>query len=299
MKEHHFRIQDAIDYGVECAVILYNLRFWLDKNLANNKNVKDDRVWTYNSMKAFHQLFPYLSIKQIENRLAKLKEHGVLLVGNYNANAYDRTNWYSVNEKGYCISSNGEMEFPESGNGFPQTGEPIPDSNTNNKPNTKKSIQKPINEKELKEEFETFRKAYPGTKRGLETEYALLKKEHPKAFPDIIKRLSKDLETQIAEKKREFKEKGWTAQWKNLQTYIRNNAWEERLYDSGESEQDKMAIIKDMSDRSAGMLNERHLTKEERFQVDSFEKMGQIVKDRALNGELKDFTIEKNKKIQL
>lgn len=96
--EHSFKIEDAVKYGVESATILYNLRFWLDKNKANNHNIHDGRVWTYNTQEAWGKLFPYLTRRQIQKNIKKLADDGILLKGNYNKNRFDKTVWYSLNE---------------------------------------------------------------------------------------------------------------------------------------------------------------------------------------------------------
>ena len=156
MSEHSFSVEDAMKYGIEGAVIIKNLKFWLDKNIANKKHVHDGEVWTYNSIEAFHMLFPYLKPKQIIRVLEKLKNKGVIKTGNFNAKKYDRTKWYTLT--GYyntflSISRNGQMEFQESGNGFTEMGKPIPDSNTDGKPDN--SLDEPegksSNQKEVEE----------------------------------------------------------------------------------------------------------------------------------------------------
>lgn len=127
---HLFKVEDAKNYGVECATILYNLRYWLDKNKANEKHIHDGRVWTYNSAKAFSDLFPYLSERQIYRRLKALEEKGAIVTGNYNEHKYDQTRWYSVDEIEYCISENENQHLPKSENGNSESVEPIPDINT-------------------------------------------------------------------------------------------------------------------------------------------------------------------------
>jgi hypothetical protein len=96
---HSFNIEDAKKYGVNCAVILENIRFWVAKNKANAKHSYDGKYWTYNSIKAFHELFPYLSERQIRTALDKLIEAKEIEKGNYNQNSYDQTTWYS------CVNS--------------------------------------------------------------------------------------------------------------------------------------------------------------------------------------------------
>ena len=68
---HSFDIDDAVKYGMTEAVILHNLRFWIEKNKANGKHFHDGRYWTYNSVKAFEELFPYLTYRNIRSAIEK------------------------------------------------------------------------------------------------------------------------------------------------------------------------------------------------------------------------------------
>jgi len=104
MDVHSFHSDDAKAYGVDCAVLLFNIRFWLKKNKANGQNIHGGRVWTYNSIKAFAEIFPYFSEAQIRYRLDSLEDEGALIAGNYNEHKYDRTKWYSVNEPEFIVN---------------------------------------------------------------------------------------------------------------------------------------------------------------------------------------------------
>lgn len=134
---HYFDVNIAKLYGVNCAVILQNIWHWVRKNEANGTNFHDGRYWTYNSTKAFQELFPYLSQKQIETALKKLRDEEIIVTGNYNTMKYDRTLWYAVTQKGKCILLAGEMEITTKGNGNPPEGEPIPDIKPDVTPDTK------------------------------------------------------------------------------------------------------------------------------------------------------------------
>ena len=138
--QHHFDTELAERFGILEAVILENMRFWLAKNAANGKNVHDGRVWTYNSIKAWHDLIPYASEKQIRRALEHLESEGIILTGNYNQSAYDRTKWYAFTDEGNAICPYGQIEETARANQNAHMGEPIPDSKPIGKPlkNTKK-----------------------------------------------------------------------------------------------------------------------------------------------------------------
>jgi hypothetical protein len=97
--EHHFKVRDAKRYGITEAILLYNLKFWITKNKANGKHYYNGRTWTYNSYKAFSELFPYLSGSQIKRALASLVDQGAILKDNFNRMPYDRTNWYALTDE--------------------------------------------------------------------------------------------------------------------------------------------------------------------------------------------------------
>ena len=97
--EHSFDIKIAEQYGVVEAIIYKNLLFWIMKHKAEGKNYHDGKYWSYNTIKSFQELFPYLSYEKIRKAINKLVEEGVLIKGNYNVNKYDRTLWYAFAEE--------------------------------------------------------------------------------------------------------------------------------------------------------------------------------------------------------
>lgn len=127
---HSFDVEIAKMYGVNCAVILQNLAYWIRHNEANERNYFDGNYWTYNSIKAFGELFPYISKRQISTALQKLIDEKIIITGNYNKSAYDRTLWYALTEKGKSILHFCTMENTEMENGNVKNVEPIPNINT-------------------------------------------------------------------------------------------------------------------------------------------------------------------------
>lgn len=148
MKAFCFDPDLAVLYGVDEAVMLWNLDFWIQKNRANGKHFHDGLWWTYNTAKAFAELFPFWSAGQVRRILSNLEKAGVIKTGNYNSSTYDRTMWYAidyaelyrqnpVSENDKSILRNQQMEVSEMQNGICENGETIPDIiadiNTNNR----------------------------------------------------------------------------------------------------------------------------------------------------------------------
>lgn len=142
---HMFDADIATKYGVNAAILLQNIYYWIEKNEANGKNFYDGYYWTYNSIKAFAEMFPYMSSKQVRTALENLINEGLLIKGNYNENPYDRTAWYAMTEKAYALFGkeksnchNKKIDLTCKANEFCGEGEPIPDNkpyiNTNNIP---------------------------------------------------------------------------------------------------------------------------------------------------------------------
>jgi len=126
---HQFDTDIAAKYGINAAIILNNIVFWIAKNEANEENFYDGRYWTYNSVHAFNILFPYLTAKQILLAIKTLCDEEVIIKGNYNKDKYDRTTWYALSEKGKSILRTGQMDLTCRANGFDVQGKPIPDIN--------------------------------------------------------------------------------------------------------------------------------------------------------------------------
>ena len=135
--QHSFDIDIAKEYGILEAVLLNNLWYWIEKNRANETNFFDGEYWTYNSTRAFNVLFPYATPRKINYALKNLQDEGLIKTGNYNQSSYDRTLWYAFTEKGKSIMQNCKMDVSILSNGNVENVKPIPNINTNKKPNKK------------------------------------------------------------------------------------------------------------------------------------------------------------------
>ena len=160
--EHQFNVELATKVGVEKAVIIHNMYFWINHNAKNKKNVYDGSVWTYNSSSAFGKLFPYLKDRTISRYLLELEKDGYLKTGNYNDNTFDKTKWYSFTDnfleelknigfdiEDILISQNMYTDTHKMANRSTDNGEPIPDSkHTDEKQEDKEERDKSLSKKD-------------------------------------------------------------------------------------------------------------------------------------------------------
>lgn len=148
-----FDTEVAQDVGIVAAILYKNIQYWCEKNRTNDQNEHEGLYWTYNSIKAYCEQFPYIKTKQLRKALADLEEKGYIKSGNFNENGRDRTKWYAdlrsnknnieVPEKGTCICPKGQMQMPEKENADAQKGEALPNNyqiTTTNKKEVSKKV---------------------------------------------------------------------------------------------------------------------------------------------------------------
>ena len=123
----------AVELGVECAILLSNIQFWVKKNKANGEacHNHEGKFWTYNSAGSFAKLFPYWKERTIYSYLEKLEKAGYVLSGNFNKFKYDRTKWYTTDGCKNNIYPLMEVEVPKNETPSTEICGPIPDITTN------------------------------------------------------------------------------------------------------------------------------------------------------------------------
>ena len=146
--EHHFNTEYALKYGIEEAIVINNLQFWITKNRANKKHFIENRTWTYNSYKAFSEIFPYWNEHKMKRILDSLVEKEILLRENYNKSGYDRTCWYAFKDENSFLQ-NSNIHVAELQDGSNETATPIPYNNTVKKTSTNKFIRPTIEQVKL------------------------------------------------------------------------------------------------------------------------------------------------------
>jgi DNA-binding Lrp family transcriptional regulator len=126
--------------GLDCAAVLSHIIYWLQIN-ASKKDAEmiEGKYWMYETQKQIADFLGYLSEDTVQKALKKLVELGILIKGNFNKNAFDRTTWYTVFDQEIIkpfngikkmsrIPQNDGMESAVQRNGLRQMAE----SNTSN-----------------------------------------------------------------------------------------------------------------------------------------------------------------------
>lgn len=97
------------------------------------------------------------------------------------------------------------------------------------KPSEPKSEPKPKSDDgNIKEEFELFRKRYPGTKRGIATEFENFKKKH-KDYREVVSLLSPALDNLIRWREARKAVGQFVPEFANIATWINQRRWEAEL----------------------------------------------------------------------
>ena len=233
---HNFSIKIAEMYGLEEAIMISNFQYWITKNKANGNHYYDGRTWTYNSVKAFEDLFPYLTPSKIRRCLESLIEQGVLIKGDYNKNRYVRTSWFAFANESMFL--NQQMDLSDLTNGNGEKDKCITDINPNVKPynippispkgelivKKQRAEKSSLTSPEQIEAFDQFRKLFSGTKRGLATELACFQKH--KDWAEVLPCLSQRLQAEITDRENKRKRNLFTPPWPHLSTYLNQRRWE-------------------------------------------------------------------------
>ena len=116
----------AKEHGVNEAIMYQYFSYWIAKNKANDKHFYDGYTWTYNSQKALTELFPFWNRAKIQRIISSLENQGLLIKGNYNQLAYDRTTWYALPKFEQSVVQNQTINCSDLNNERFKNEQPIP-----------------------------------------------------------------------------------------------------------------------------------------------------------------------------
>ncbi len=83
--------------GLNEAMVLQQIHYWLEINRKADKNFREAQYWTYNTLEEWQEEFPFWSVDTVKRTLTKLRKMGILITGNFNRLKMDRTLWYTIN----------------------------------------------------------------------------------------------------------------------------------------------------------------------------------------------------------
>ena len=120
-KTFSFDADEAEAYGIHEATFLEELRRWLSHNKRKNQTIRDGRVWSYNTYGDILATCTFIkNVDKLKRVIANLKKAGVLLVekhGGTDGNAFNRQNWYSIENDIFKVhqSDQGKMHQSDQG----------------------------------------------------------------------------------------------------------------------------------------------------------------------------------------
>lgn len=80
--------------GLNEAIVLQQIHYWI--NPAYNKNFINNRYWVYNTYAGWGDKFKFWSLDTIKRTFTSLEHRKLILSGNFNTQAMDRTKWYTI-----------------------------------------------------------------------------------------------------------------------------------------------------------------------------------------------------------
>lgn len=90
--------QLAVKVGLNEAIILQQIHYWLKHNKRQGKNYIDDRYWTYNTYEDWRTQFPFWSVSTIKRAIYNLEKLNLIISSSeYNKLFIDKTKWYTIN----------------------------------------------------------------------------------------------------------------------------------------------------------------------------------------------------------
>lgn len=147
--------------GIHAGHIIYQMHYWICQKEEKGENYHDGYYWVYNSYPKWKEQLDWVSERTLQREIRKLENIGVLISGNYNKLAIDKTKWYTINydklkeiiysyqksktQNGPLVSHYDKLSLPQRQHDVTMTSEcdsdydkmpsPIPYSTTNNNTN--------------------------------------------------------------------------------------------------------------------------------------------------------------------
>ena len=152
------------------AIVLQQLHYWLQRS----NNVRDGHKWVYNSMNDWLKQFPWIkSRKRLTRYFDDLESRGLVVTGNYNKAAFDKTKWYRIDYDALSVlekrlgqnDPTSESNRPNGeGQNDPTNTNRLPETTSENKNKYSASHSNALSVSQLEKEFEEVWSKYPNKK---------------------------------------------------------------------------------------------------------------------------------------
>ena len=102
MECHSFGVELATKHGIAEALLLSYFRYYIESAEKKQEPDKfhDGRYWTYASTRELARRFPYINRIKLLRAIQHLVDEKLIIKGNFNKLAWDKTSWYAFTEKG-------------------------------------------------------------------------------------------------------------------------------------------------------------------------------------------------------
>ena len=189
----------AAHIGLNEAIILQQVHYWLLKS----DKLEDGRKWTYNSYESWREQFPFWSVATIKRAISSLEKQELLISGNHNKAAFDKTKWYTLNYQKIQSMTNRLAQIdPTSGsnctNDEIKLTQPIPKTTTEITTKTSLEEEKNNKKKKIQNDFADIFSSYTANADLIDALYSFLEmrntlkpKPTTKAIQLVLNKLDK------------------------------------------------------------------------------------------------------------
>ena len=219
--------------GLNEAIILQQMHYWISNPL--NQNIKDERVWVYNTINEWRNQFPFWGLNTIIRAIESLEAKKLIITGQYNKLARDRTKWYTIDYDSLeCLdvgtfTQNETFHLPKMGKSiYPKWVNVLPETTTKISTDIKKNIKKSFDT-----EFEEFWEAYSkkvSRHKCIDIYNKVLRAEGIELHKTIIQAIAGQSKEQEVSDALGI----WTPLKKHPATWLNGRCWEDSFKTEGE-----------------------------------------------------------------
>lgn len=239
--------------GLNEAIIIQQIHYWISNPL--NENIKDGRVWVYNTYEQWIKQFPFWSRSTIKLTILSLQNKRLLITGSFNKKRSDRTKWYTIDYDSFECLDIGTWDRFKPTMGLNRSHgrlKSVPCTITETTTKISTDIKK-NNKKSFDTEFEEFWEAYSkkvSRHKCFDIYNKILKIEGIKLHQSIIQSISGQ------NKEREVNEALgiWQPLKKHPSTWLNGRCWEDSFKTDGEIHEEHRRSVDKLS-RQPGRMS--------------------------------------------